>query len=114
MLAAVLICLTALSASRNTVWKDNKTLHAELININKKLLYVFPGYVKSYLNLAQALMVTGKSDEALEILRQAVKAAPDDGNVRFTLASVYIELGRYDLAEPELLKAGQLGIENDW
>ncbi|MBI5191146.1 MAG: tetratricopeptide repeat protein [Nitrospirae bacterium] len=113
LLAVTLACLAFLTISRNQVWKDNLTVHEELVEINMRLLDVFPGYVKSHLNLAQAYMVLGRQEEATAILEEAARTAPDDGNVQYTLASVYIERGLYGHAGKALAKAAALGFSSD-
>ncbi len=67
-----------------------------------------PGNVEARVDLATILIVAGGSDEALDILEDAVARHPDDGAVRRGLGEWYSEAGDLDRARHEWLLGAQL------
>lgn len=67
-----------------------------------------PGNVDARVDLATILIVAGESDEALDILEDAVTRHPDDGAVRRGLGEWYSEAGDLERARHEWLLGAQL------
>jgi predicted O-linked N-acetylglucosamine transferase (SPINDLY family) len=72
-----------------------------------------------YLNsLGNALIAQGRTDEAIVVLSQAAKAAPDEADIVFNLGNACREAGRYDEAaaiyrQTIELRPGHLGAYNN-
>ena len=62
--------------------------------------------------LAILLIQTGRSEEAVEWARKAVKKCPGDTSLREPLAAALIEGGRFDEAEAELKEIARLAKED--
>jgi choline-sulfatase len=63
------------------------------------------GFVKVHAQLASVLSVQGKLPEALQHLRQAVQARPDDGRFHAMIGVILRTLGRYNEAITEFQRA---------
>lgn len=59
--------------------------------------------------LATALAHEKQLPKALELQKQAVERAPDDGNLRLNLAKLYIRSEQKAMARVELEKVSRLG-----
>src|ERR1700678_4184203 len=58
-----------------------------------------------YLNLGALLAKSNRAAEALELLQQAARMAPDSNRARYELGKAYFDLGQLEKAEPELQAA---------
>jgi tetratricopeptide (TPR) repeat protein len=55
-----------------------------------------------YLNLGILLAKSNQPAEAVPLLRQAERIAPNSNRVRYELGKAYFDLGQFDKAQPEL------------
>jgi len=92
VLAATLIAvLTVTTYQRNGVWGDRVTLWSD--NAAKS-----PGKWRPYNNLARALLLEGRLNEALAAASTAVQLGPDSYESHNNLGTVYEKLGSLDQA----------------
>jgi tetratricopeptide (TPR) repeat protein len=75
--------------------------YRKAIDLNAEVFYY-------YLNLARLLYEKGETQEALSLLLQGHRLAPDEGPVNLTLAQFAMETGQLDPC-PYLQKAAELG-----
>lgn len=71
-----------------------------------------PGLVRAHVMRARVLTLLDRKDDALNILEQLAKAAPDNLELQFQLAAYYIDLGRSAAADHSLTKVLELDPEN--
>ena len=62
---------------------------------------------------AQYLASTGRQSAAMEQLNQAVEFAGDNGWTHYNIGLVYLELGRYEQAQVQALRAQSLGFDGE-
>ena len=62
---------------------------------------------------AQYLGSTGRQVAAVEQLNQAVEYAGDNGWTHYNIGLVYLELGRYEQAQVQALRAQSLGFDGE-
>lgn len=80
--------------------------------VEKKVLqdvHPLPGYdAGKAIASGDKFMTSGQYIDALKLYRQAIRISPDDPAPHFKLASCYIKLGSFQLAQKELLKVREL------
>ena len=84
---------------------------ASAVAILTRLAAANPADVQTRRLLAQALVVNGHPEEAVQELEETAHANPDDPEIKFALASGYLRLEKLDAAErlfEEVLKARPL------
>lgn len=92
-----------------------KELYQSAIATAEQGLEVEPFSTTMRVQLAQALLGAGRTDEAVETLEYCVRIDPKGGNAALALASVYQDQGRVDkalavLRAVEVLAPGQAGV----
>ena len=93
----------------------DKDLFQKSIDVAEEGLKVMPFGTAIRVRLAQALLGTGKTSEAVDTLEYCVKIDPRDGDAALLLASLYGEQGRSDdalalLKSVDALLPGQPGV----
>ena len=66
----------------------------EAIDLYERALEIWPNSDRGYLNLADALAMTGRTREAIACYGKALELQPDDAAVHFNLAVTLLEDGR--------------------
>ena len=74
--------------------KQNRPADAE--RLFRRALFSLPSHVGAHINLAELLLSNNKTAEALPVLLQAHKLAPDHADLTLKLATVYADLKRWD------------------
>lgn len=97
-LMGIFIMLVALysigTVSRNAVWKDNYTLFADTVRKS-------PDDAMPRIDLGQALLESGRMDEALEQYRIAIKLNPNSAKAHNNLGVAFLRKGWIDQAIEE-------------
>jgi len=83
----------------------NKGLAAEAAEQYQKAIQLDPADVNSRKNLANALMVLGKDEEATKVLEEGIQSGWDDGNYLHLYGELLLKLKKYALAEEVLEQA---------
>ncbi len=89
-----------------------KTYRQKALTDIESALQVRPGLVRAHVMRARVLTLLERPEEALNILEQLAKAAPDNLEIQFQLAAYYIDLGRSAAADHSLTKVLELDPEN--
>ena len=86
-------------------------------NLAKKIFLVlikkFPTSINSYILLAELLRLDNKFEEAENVLKKAMKADPNHGDLLYNFALLYFALRKFDYALAYINKAIKLSIDND-
>jgi tetratricopeptide (TPR) repeat protein len=125
LLLAVVVASGAATISRNRVWKDDRTLYADMVakvpgsakahyNVAwdaqregrgaeasvhlRKAVAIFPGYYDGWALLGKLLWDTKEWDEAIACYRRSVEIFPSYENGRWGLAKTLEESGRTEEA----------------
>jgi len=69
-------------------WKDNVTLFSYTLKVDPQNFF-------AHNSLGSALLLEGKTDEAINHFLEAIKNEPGYYSAHFNLASAYLELGKY-------------------
>jgi tetratricopeptide (TPR) repeat protein len=88
---AVVCAFSVLTIARNTVWKNEYTLWRDAVEKS-------PRKARPHNNLAMALAEKGDLEGALREAHAALSLEPESPETSFNLASLYLQLGRYDEA----------------
>ena len=103
--AVVLVLLGALTWRQAGVWRDELTFFNYVIAHN-------PEARDAHLNLAKALVESGRTQEALAAARTAVKQRPNSIKAHYSAALILLDLGRLEEAERGLRHALELNPDN--
>ncbi len=76
--------------------------HARAIEQFREALRIESGYAQPRALLGASLLATGRLDEALPQLEQAVNQLPREPLVRLTLAQMYVKQGKFEDARREV------------
>ncbi|MEM7810450.1 MAG: tetratricopeptide repeat protein [Planctomycetota bacterium] len=76
--------------------------YAKLLELTTRAIEAFPEDVMFYESRAEALLRTGKTEEAIATLRSGIEATSSTWRLRWTLTTLLIDAGRFDDAEQEL------------
>ncbi len=86
-------------------------------NLAKKIFLIlikkFPSSINSYILLAELLRLDNKFEEAENVLKKAMKADPNHGDLLYNFALLYFALRKFDYALAYINKAIKLSIDND-
>ena len=131
-LSAVIVVLSALTYSRNNVWRSdialwqdcvgkssqkyrphynlafalsNRGQIEEAIEHYQQTLRIEPNYIKAHYNLANTLRKQGRAEEAIEHYLQALQINPDFVDARVNLGNALYYQGRIDEAAAHFSKA---------
>ncbi len=88
---ATVLLLSALTISRNGVWKNEYTLWKDATEKS-------PGKARPHTNLGMVLAGMGDTDRALWELNTAVSLDPDSPDARLSLGSLYLQTGKHQEA----------------
>jgi len=110
-LLLVLSVFGMLTYERNKVWHDDYTFNTALASSYSRVIEAFPESGSYYSHLAFVYGSLGRQDDALSVLREGVKADPGSQGLRLSLAKMYRDSGRYDLALAEVEQA--ISIDRD-
>ncbi len=93
-------------SSRNLgrAYLDGKS-YPEAINWYRTSVGRNKSYPDAYLGLAEALMATGRTDEAVATLETAARECPQSADVLMTLGEAYSRVGRFGEARTRLEEA---------
>ena len=103
---AILATLTALSWRQTSLWADNENLWRHTISVTTE------NELADY-QLALALLDEGRMQEAIPILKEALRLAPNDTESRHTLGTVYLRQGRLDAAVAEYRETLRYGEKKE-
>ena len=86
-------------------------------NLAKKIFLIlikkFPSSINSYILLAELLRLDNKFKEAENVLKMAMKADPNHGDLLYNFSLLYFALRKFDYALAYINKAIKLSIDND-
>jgi len=103
---AILATLTALSWRQASLWADNENLWRHTISVTTE------NELADY-QLALALLDEGRMQEAIPILKESLRLAPNDTESRHTLGTVYLRQGRLDAAVAEYRETLRYGEKKE-
>ena len=66
---------------------------------------VAPQYQESYWNIAQQRLRRGDTKGAIAVIKEGIRANPNDAEGYYNLGNVYMQIGRYDDALANFRKA---------
>ncbi|GAB4316574.1 MAG: membrane protein [Candidatus Sumerlaeia bacterium] len=95
----LLLVLSAISAVRGRVWRNNVTLFTDAAEKTP------PGAIIPRFNLAKALADAGRGEEAADVYRDILTIAPNHLPSHLNLSGLLIRAGQLDAAEQVLLHA---------
>jgi tetratricopeptide (TPR) repeat protein len=102
---SIIFIFSFLTFARNGVWRDESSIHKELISINLREIKEFPAYGQLYANLANSYMVLGNYEEAERALEKANELDPSNPAAHFKLAAILKMKGKPLEAIEELKKS---------
>jgi Tfp pilus assembly protein PilF len=91
LLSTIIIVLSIATYTRNKVWKDGASLWKDVVMKS-------PNRPEPYNNLGNIYAEQGRTEEAIQEFRAALKINPDDPEAHTNLGSAYGNLGRFDEA----------------
>ena len=101
----VLALLAALTWRQAGVYRDEIAFFSHIVSLN-------PAARGAYRNLGGALLDTGRSDEAVAVLRIATERSPDAAGVRADLGSALAAQERFEEAAEQFRHALELDPRN--
>jgi tetratricopeptide (TPR) repeat protein len=101
MLTVAILCLSAASMARNTIWENKVTFWSD---VAKKS----PGKARVHTSLGIALAEDGRIKEGIEEFRTAIKLKPKHTRPRVNLGLALLSQMKYDEATAELTTAAAL------
>jgi tetratricopeptide (TPR) repeat protein len=104
-LGAVILCFSAASIARNTIWADSVIFWGDVARKSPKKPRV-------HNNLGIALSEQGKLEEGIEEFRTALQLDLKGLNPRINLSKTLLIQKKYDEAERELMTAARLNPRN--
>ncbi len=94
----IIISLTAATLNRNTVWQDDFTLWGDVIKKS-------PDKARGYNNLGNDFRVSGRYEQAVDLLKKALERDPKDLKAYFDLGLIYVDLRQFDKAKENFSRA---------
>jgi predicted Zn-dependent protease len=96
-------------ALNNIAWLMVQQSKAGAVEFAEKANHLLPGRPPLMDTLASALAAEKQMPRALEIQKQAVERAPEDGALRMNLAKLYLASEQKGMARSELEKIERMG-----
>lgn len=97
---AIVIGLSAATSAQMIYWANDLLLFDRATRIS-------PGNLTAFNNLAQALVIRGRTDDAIEIFQQVLRADPDNWPALYNLGLNNFLAGKYAEAEDMLSRAAK-------
>ena len=115
--AAPLVGLARVSIARTNVWTDYNSApkNPAVVRVEQDLrraVRLDPRFGPSYIELGRALLILGRANDAVPVLKKATDLAPKDAEAASALGVALLATGHGDEAVPWLVKASELDPDN--
>lgn len=104
-IATCVLLLAATTWQRNAVWRDGVTLWSDVVGNS-------PGKARPHLNLGRELMLLGRTDEAIEQFKSAVRLKPEFDEAYCNLGAAFNKKRMPDEAIEQLQMALRINPDN--
>jgi tetratricopeptide (TPR) repeat protein len=105
--AVVMLLFAAISWNQSIYWANE-------LNLYERGAKISPKYGTTAMNnLVPHLMAAGRTEEAMQTVREVARRQPQDMMSQFNAGSILLRLGRYEEAEAYFEKASQLAAPNN-